>query len=137
MIDVKTATQINKLFQYVVKIEEKFYLFCPYYTPFFAVPEEYTIYDNDLIQIESLGIIKTYNNLGVAKKVFNEYKEYNLLYFDKNIPFFSLKNKNGKYFINLGIVSLTKIGKDFFSLNKQEFHQIIFDLMVHVLKSDK
>lgn len=137
MIDEKIAAQINKLFQYVVKIEEKFYLFCPYYTPVFAVPEEYTIYDNDLIQIESLGIIKTYDNLGVAKKVFNEYKEYNLFYLNKTISFFPIKNNANEYTLNLGRASLTNVGEELFSLNKQDFHQSIFYLMIHVLQEDK
>ncbi len=134
IIDKKIATQITKLLQFIVEIKNELYIYYPSLCAPYIKDKHIFITENNLLQLEALGIIKINEGYwGPNIKLENE-TPIEIKYMDKKIIFYPKKYLNRDYAIfYLGKITITMLGKEIYKLNKFEFNKEIFDSIRYTL----
>jgi hypothetical protein len=138
LIDTNIAQQLQQLFKYVVSIVNDLYLYYPNQPAPYIKDEHIFIDENNLLQLESLGIIKINAGWWSPKLYFKDEQPINIIYMDKKIIFFPKKpNKENDAVLDLGKLAITRIGKEIYQLNGQIFDKEIFDSIRYSLSKVK
>lgn len=125
MLDKNLVGQLGKILNYCCTIDEKIGIF---YHPDSLKNSDPIIINNDLlIEFESLGIIKRYFDFASCKFIF-ENDDYCILKYGTNqISVKPKRREKNHFYINLGRIELTKIGKELYTLYNQDFVARIFN----------
>ncbi|MCY1150798.1 MAG: DUF2806 domain-containing protein [Sphaerochaetaceae bacterium] len=135
MIDYKTAKTLEKLYDYSLIYNNEPYICYP--SSDRDLKPKDTLSENDLLNLDSIGIIKLHYAFGSSYILFDEFKKYDFYYNDKKISITPKNQNDTQFIIVLGRISLTLIGKELFSLNKQKYDNNIFLNIISKLEKDK
>lgn len=128
LIDQNIAIQIQKLFQFIISIENNIYIFIPSQVAPYLKRKQIFIDEDNLLQLESLGIININEGYLIPKLHLKNRNPITIKYGDKTIVFKPKKvNENNYTYFELGQIALTRIGKEIYLLRENTYSEEIFD----------